>query len=218
MPDARLTGKGRSGLPDAILLPRPRERPRTKRSHVELHILDMLLTWEADQVVDLSPCDLPAPHEDLPCCWVVIEGRSSLGPSPGYVIRTSRPRLRMEPPPVSSSIPTFRSPLLILCRPRWSHQSVAEAPKGRSVSMQDNAIGSESSLRNSCEERMNETRSQGYTFIAKSRCSRTVGSEGESNSTTKMILINEGTGRRSIKGVVSIKRTCRLPTRRIPQK
>ena len=51
---------------DAVLLPRPESCPRATWSYVELHVLDMPLTWEADQVVGLSPYDLPAPHEECP--------------------------------------------------------------------------------------------------------------------------------------------------------
>ena len=68
--------------------------------------------------------------------------------------------------------------------------------------MQNNANGSESSLRNDCEGRMNKTGSQGCPFIGESRYNGTVESKSESSSTARIILINEGMGRRGIKGVV----------------
>ena len=90
--DARLTRSGRTGQLEAVLLLRPRPCLRMRWSHVELHVLDMPLTWEADQVVGLSPGDLPATLEDKSESWVVNEGRSLVGPPPNSAIRTSHPR------------------------------------------------------------------------------------------------------------------------------
>ena len=101
---ARLTGIGRTGQPETVLLPRPGPCLRIGWSHVELHILDLPLTREVDQVVGLSPCYLPVPRRGQIQSWVVNEGMSSAGPPPGGAMRTSHPRLHLVHPPSSSPI------------------------------------------------------------------------------------------------------------------
>ena len=100
--DACFTGREWTGQPKVVLLPRLGLCSRTRWSHVELHVLNLPITQVADQVIDLSPGDLPVPYEDTYQCWVVNEGMSSAGPPPGGVIRTSHPRLHPVHPPFSS--------------------------------------------------------------------------------------------------------------------
>ena len=90
--DECLTRSGRTGQPEAVLLPRLGPCPRMRWNHIELHVLDMPLTWEADQVVGLSPCDLPVTLKDKSQSWVFNEGRSQVRPPPGSAARTSHPR------------------------------------------------------------------------------------------------------------------------------
>ena len=103
--DAHLTGSGRTAQPEAVVLPRLGLCSRIGWSHVELHVLDLPITQAVDQVVGLSPGDLPIACEDIYQCWVVDEGMSSAGPPPGGAIRTSHPRLRPVRPPTSSPTP-----------------------------------------------------------------------------------------------------------------
>ena len=103
------TGRGRTGEPEVVLLPRPGFFSRIGWSHVELQVLDLPITQAAHQVVDLSPDDLPMPCEDTSQCWVVNEGMSSTGPPPGSALRTSHPRPReilspSSPPTLEASV------------------------------------------------------------------------------------------------------------------
>ena len=70
-PDAYFTGSGRTGKPKVVLLPRLGLCSRIGWSHVKLHVLDLPITLAANQVVDLSPGDLPIAYEDTYQCWVV---------------------------------------------------------------------------------------------------------------------------------------------------
>ena len=77
------TGKGRTGEPKVVLLPRPGLFSRIGWGHVELHVLHLPITQAAHLVADLSPGDLPMSSEDTPQCWVVNEGMSLTRPRPG---------------------------------------------------------------------------------------------------------------------------------------
>ena len=126
-----------------------RSCPSTRWSHVELHVLDMPFTWEADQVIGLSPCDLLVPHKDRPCCWVINESRSSAGPSPDSAIRTSHPRLRMVHPPPSSSAPgshqnrshPFQEPTMSLPPATMEPPVDNEGSQEGGMLMEDDAMG-----------------------------------------------------------------------------
>ena len=80
---AHFTGRGRTSQPEVVLLPRLGLFSRIGWSHVELHILDLPITQTTDQVINLSPGNLPMPCEDTPQCWVVNEGMPSGGPPLG---------------------------------------------------------------------------------------------------------------------------------------
>ena len=107
MSGARLTGRCRTGQPEAVLLPRPRLYSRVGWSHVELHVLDLPITQAADQVVGFSPCDLPITLKDKYQSWDVSEGMPLAGPPLGDVFRTSHPRLysvHLPPLPPTSGV------------------------------------------------------------------------------------------------------------------
>ena len=91
-PDAHFTGRGRTGEPKVVLLPRPRLFSGIGWGHVELHALDLPITQVAHQVIDLSPDGLSMPCEDTSQWRDINEGMSSTGPPPSGAFRTSHPR------------------------------------------------------------------------------------------------------------------------------
>ena len=105
MSGTRFTRRGRTSPPEVVLLPRPGLCSRIGWSHIELHFLDLPITQVTDQVVDLSPNDLPIACDDTYQCWVIDESMSSAGLPLGDPIQTSHPRLRPVRPPTSSPTP-----------------------------------------------------------------------------------------------------------------
>ena len=123
---AHFMGRGRTGEPKVVLLPRPGLFSRIGRGHVKLHVLDLPITQAVHEVVDLSPGDLPASSEDTPQCWVINEGAPSTGPPPSGALQTSHPRpctilSLSSPPTLEASLKKITPPSKVHLESSASH-------------------------------------------------------------------------------------------------